>query len=258
MAAAGTVYLMYHELEAEGRAPTHGDPGYVRYVVASDDFERQMEWLSRGGWRGKSLTHALGAAGPQEIVLTFDDGCETDLTIAAPILKRHNFTATFYVTVGYIGKPGYLSAAQVRDLCNLGFDVGCHSMTHAYLAGLPISQLSDEVAFAKIRLQQITGRRVDHFSCPGGRCDWRVVRMATDAGYLSLATSRAAINRPSTNAFALGRVAVMRNTTLENFQRLCRGEGLWRLQARDLASSAAKRILGNSRYDRVRASLLNH
>jgi peptidoglycan/xylan/chitin deacetylase (PgdA/CDA1 family) len=256
MAGTGIVYLMYHELEVPGRSLCDSATGYLRYVVTKSDFEEQMHWLCSIGWRGVSVSEALAAPHGNCVVLTFDDGCETDISVAAPILRELRFGATFYVTVGYVGKPGYLSAAQVRDLANLGFEVGCHSLTHSYLSGLRSNQLAEEIAFAKIRLQNMLGRRVDHFSCPGGRCDTRVVRIAREAGYRSLATSRVGVNTPQSDPFALGRVAVMRGTTLESLQQLCRGEGIWKLQLRDLTQSAAKHLLGDARYDKVRSAIL--
>lgn len=257
MTGAGVVYLMYHELEVQGRTPVNSDPGYLRYVVPARVFESQMQWLHSIGWRGMSVSEGLSPEHGAGVVLTFDDGCETDLSVAAPLLKQLRFGATFYVTVGHIGKAGYLSAAQIRELCQLGFEVGCHSMTHAYLAGLPASRLSDEIALAKDRLQQIAGQHVDHFSCPGGRCDGRVVQVAEDCGYLSVATSRIAINGRSADPFRLGRIAVMRDTDLGRFQRLCRGRGLWRLQFAEMTRNIAKRTLGDTQYDRVRSAILN-
>jgi len=256
MGKSGAVYLMYHEIEGPGRPLTQFDPGYVRYAVSAADFERQMQWLKSISWRGVCVSESLAFAAAPHVALTFDDGCETDLSVAAPILKQLNFSATFYITVGWVGKPGHLSAAQVRDLCHLGFEIGCHSMTHAYLAGVPASQLSDEIALAKLRLQQITGCRVNHFSCPGGRCDRRVVQMAKDAGYLSVATSRVAVNREGRDSFALGRIAVMRTTSMPAFQQICRGRGLWKQQLRQLARTAARTILRDTAYDRMRSAVL--
>lgn len=257
MSRCGCAFLMYHEVEAAGRSPSHTDPGYVRYVVKPAEFKRQMQWLASSGRRGISVGDALASAPDNSVVLTFDDGCETDLCVAAPLLKQLGFSATFYVTVGFMGKPGYLSAAQLRDLGDLGFEVGCHSMTHVYLRGLPASQLSEEVALAKIRLQQLTGRRVDHLSCPGGSYDGRVMQVAQDAGYLSVATSRVAVNRPNANPFGLARIAVTRDLAFGDFQRICRGEGLWKLQVAAFTRTTARRVLGESQYDRLRAAVLN-
>ena len=68
---------------------------------------------------------------------------------AAPILQEFGFGATFYITVGFLGKPGYLSEAQVRNLSSLGFEIGCHSLTHPYLTDLDDSFLHDETVRSK-------------------------------------------------------------------------------------------------------------
>lgn len=97
---------------------------------------------------------------------------------------------------------------------------------------------------------------MEHFSCPGGRCDARVIQFARRAGYSSIANSRVHQKRPAMNSFDLGRVAILRETELPAFQEICRAESLWKLQVRDHLRSAAKQVLGNSLYDRGRAFLL--
>jgi len=252
-----SVFVMYHELELPGRPLCQSEPGYVRYILIESDFRSQMSWLQQAGSRSMSIGEGLTFPEEHGVTVTFDDGCETDFIAAAPILKDTGNNATFYVTVGFLGKRGYLSQAQLRELGALGFEIGCHSMTHAYMSDLTEDKLYQEIVIAKIELEQITGRPIEHFSCPGGRWDRRVAEVAKRAGYRSVATSRASANSPKADPFSLGRVAVMRETSLQAFQRLCKGRGLWKLQARDLARSSAKRLFGNSAYDRIRSLLLN-
>jgi hypothetical protein len=250
------IYLMYHELGVPGRALCHREEGYTRYVVDRQIFSEQMSWLRSAGIRALSVTDALGKNAPSGVVITFDDGCESDLTVAAPLLKQNNSGATFYITVGFLGRPGFLVPAQVRELGDLGFDLGCHSMTHAYLTDLSPIELHKEIIEAKTRLEDIVGRPVRHFSCPGGSWNRRVSEVAKEAGYLSVATSRIASNRRTTSPFRLARIAVMRNTGLPEYQELCLGRGLWRRQLRSFTQATSRRLLGNSLYDRMRTALL--
>jgi peptidoglycan/xylan/chitin deacetylase (PgdA/CDA1 family) len=255
------VYLMYHEIELAGRALCQSEPGYVRYIVTEADFRSHLNHLKRNAWHGISVDQALPSSTRTRstspgVVFTFDDGCETDLVTAAPLLKEAGFGATFYITVGFLGKRGYLSSAQVRELSDLGFDIGCHSMTHPYLSDLATEALPEEIAVPKSRLEQMTGREVAHFSCPGGRFDARVTQAVRDAGFKSMATSRAIANTALTDPFSLGRVAVMRGTAIEPFWRICQGKGLWRTQWNDQTRATAKALLGNSIYDKVRGLLL--
>ena len=116
MAATRIVFLMYHELELAGRKLCQSEPGYVRYILPLEVFRGQMEWIKTSGWHGLNVTEALRYPAGQSVCITFDDGCETDLIAAAPVLREFGFNATFYLTAGFLGTPGYLNASQVRDL----------------------------------------------------------------------------------------------------------------------------------------------
>lgn len=251
------VYLMYHELELAGRPMVQSDPGYSRYVLSADQFRTQMQFVAKQGWRGMRVSDALTFPQSSGVAITFDDGCETDLLAAAPILQEHGFGATFYVTCGFLGRRGYMSHTQLRELSALGFEIGCHSMTHAYLTELDEGDLHREIAGPKQQLEQILGRPVEHFSCPGGRCSMRATEVARNAGYRSLATSRIHTNGKSTDSFALGRVAILRSTGLQSFSEICRGRGLGRLRMSYALRAAARGVVGNSVYESARGFLLN-
>jgi peptidoglycan/xylan/chitin deacetylase (PgdA/CDA1 family) len=252
----GIVYLMYHEIELPGRPLCQEEAGYVRYIVSLDDFKAQMQFVKNSGWAGMCVSDALSNPRHPGVVITFDDGCETDLITAVPLLRQLGFNGTFYVTVGFLDKRGYLSRRQLRELSDLGGEVGSHSMTHPYLNDLTDEQLTHELRASKLELEQITGHQIDHFSCPGGRWDQRVAAKAAQAGYLSVATSQAHMNSSDTHSFTLGRVAVLRGTSLASFRNLSKGHGLWTIRLNDSLRASAKRLLGNSVYDRVRSRLL--
>jgi peptidoglycan/xylan/chitin deacetylase (PgdA/CDA1 family) len=264
MSGPSIIYLMYHELEVPGRGLCNSEPGYARYVLLEREFQEEVDFLGARGYQGLSVGQAL--AFPEgsssctddctKICVTFDDGSETDLLAAAPILHQAGFGATFYITAGWLGKPGHLSALQLKELSVQGFEIGCHSMTHPMLTDLDEAGLQREIVDAKSQLEQIVGKPVEHFSCPGGRYDDRVMRIARAAGYRTVATSRIHANSPDTDLFALGRVAILRGTPLNDFAAICSGGALRRLHAQATLRGAAKQLLGNSFYDRVRVVLL--
>jgi len=251
------VFLMYHELEIPGRRLCQSEPGYARYVLPEPDLRAQMDYLTEHAWQGLSVGQALAFPDGRCVAITFDDGCETDLLAAAPILRHSGFKATFFITCGRLGTSGYLSPAQLKELSAQDFEIGCHSMTHPYLTDLDEKGLRHEISDAKTELEQIIGQPVDHFSCPGGRCDQRVVTVARAAGYRTVSTSRIQANSESTDLFALGRVAMMRDIPLSSFAAICAGTPLSRMRAQSAFREAARQILGNSLYDRLRATILN-
>lgn len=263
--SARAVFLMYHELSRAGRPLVDEDPGYARYAVAADDFRQQLSRLRANHMRGLSVTEALAARKDDEgaadksqgvVVVTFDDGCETDLTEAAPLLEEAKMRATFYVVSGHIGRRGFMSKSQLRELAERGFEVGSHSVTHSLLSDLPHERVRAELADSKDALEQLTGRRVAHFSCPGGRWSPTVAQLAQELGYESVATSRIGVNDRATSRYRLARVAVMRHTTPADFERCARAEGFLRRRAQDAVLSLAKRALGNGAYQRLRSAAL--
>jgi peptidoglycan/xylan/chitin deacetylase (PgdA/CDA1 family) len=256
MARKGCVFLMYHEIELPGRPLCQSDPGYVRYILTYPTFRTQMQWLKQAGYRGLSIGEALQNPGQLSVTITFDDGCETDLIAAAPVLEEFGFRATFYLTTGFLGKPGYLNEDQVRELDARGFQIGCHSMTHPYLSDLADADLRREIVDAKLRIEEIVGHTIEHFSLPGGRYDARTLEMARRAGFRSVANSLFRVNSASTSPFELARVAIQRDASAQEFAAICEGRGLWKKQLLGRTRQELQRLLGNQTYDRVRAVLL--
>jgi peptidoglycan/xylan/chitin deacetylase (PgdA/CDA1 family) len=248
---------MYHEIERPGRPTCGRQPGYLRYVVPEANFLAQLDHLRAEGVQGLSVGTALSGrpAGQRAVAITFDDGCETDLLVAAPLLQERGFGATFYVVAGFVGQAGFLTGPQVRRLAESGFEIGCHSMTHPYLTDLDEVRMGVEIVEAKDRLEQLTGRPVAHFSCPGGRWDGRVARLARESGYASVATSRVGANGPADDRYCLARVAVQRGTGVADFDGVCRGR-LWRRRLKEGILASAKRFVGNTLYEKLRTAVL--
>jgi peptidoglycan/xylan/chitin deacetylase (PgdA/CDA1 family) len=257
MSGHSAVFLMYHELQIAGRPLCCSDLGYARYAISEPEFRAQMQHLKEARIRGLSVSQAVEFPEETSVAITFDDGTETDLLGAAPILRQAGFNATFYVTCGWLGRRGYLSVSQLNELSNQGFEIGCHSMTHAYLSDLDDRALRFEIVDAKAKLEQMIGKVIQHFSCPGGRYDNRVAEVARIAGYKTVSTSRIRANDRDTSPFALGRVAILSGLPIATFSAICTGEALPRLRAQSLLRGAAKQLLGSALYDRMRMLLLD-
>ena len=250
---------MYHELERAGRPLCSADAGYVRYVVREDDFRAQMDAMAASGKFGVGVSEWLAApaaSAANQVVITFDDGCETDLIAAAPILQAHAFGATCYLTVDFLDRPGFLTRTQVRELAATGIEIGSHSVSHAYLSDLDDAALHREIVESRHELELLAGVTIRSFSCPGGRYDDRVLSVARKAGYESVTTSRAEWNHHQRPAELLGRIAIMQDTTLADFSSTLSGRDLGARRLRNSALGAAKAVLGNTLYEKLRVALL--
>lgn len=255
----GALFLMYHEIEAPGTALCSADPGYVRYVVLKSEFKRHLELMHDAGLRGVSVTEALTGVRHHEyasVAITFDDGCETDHTVAAPILLDMGFNATLFVVAGFIGTRHFLTPGQLRELHEAGFEIGSHSMTHRHLTDLNDEELIGELRNSKDRLEQIIGAPVVNISCPNGRWNARVARFAGEIGYRTISTSRIARNFESSDLLNLARFPVMRDTPATELARLFAGADLTAHQRKAAVLKFAKQALGNALYDRLRSIVL--
>lgn len=246
---------MYHEVLGPGLAPARHGAGYARYVIEERSLREHLDLLRSTGLPGRDVSAMLASTEPG-VALTFDDGCASDLLIAAPLLVEHGHGATFYVTVAHLGQPGFLTEPQLRELSRAGFEIGSHSLTHAYLSDLDDAALHRELAESKDGLEQITGVAIRHLSCPGGRWSPRVASAARSLGYASVADSRPRANSRETDVFRLGRFAITRQTSADDVLRICREGRLPGLRMRALVLGAARSVLGNRLYDRARRLIL--
>jgi hypothetical protein len=105
--------LLYHRL-----APSSDDLG-----VAPADFEAEMQRLHDLGFEAISLDQYVrflrgDTAGlpPRPILITFDDGYLSSLTVADPILARYDWEAAMYIPTGAVGLPGRLTWDQLRQM----------------------------------------------------------------------------------------------------------------------------------------------
>src|SRR5436190_7213935 len=87
--------------------------------IRKDTFDRRLRYLAAHGYPILTLEQAsrlLGNGGlpPNAVVITIDDGFYGVSKLAAPLLKRHEFPATLYVTSYYAlkGTPVFRLAVQ--------------------------------------------------------------------------------------------------------------------------------------------------
>lgn len=103
--------------------------------------------------------------GSPAVSLVFDDGPDTTLTQAKPVLDAYGFAGTAAVISGAMGQPGYLSEGQVSDLYASGWEIMAHSVTHADMTTLSPERAAAEFADAK---QQLAAYGVQSFAYPYG------------------------------------------------------------------------------------------
>ncbi|WOV88261.1 polysaccharide deacetylase family protein [Sporosarcina oncorhynchi] len=125
---AGIPVLMYHDL-------VKTKVGDNVSVLEVDKFAEQMAYLKKNGWttitpRQMELWVDGKLKLPKKSVLiTFDDGYDSTIDLAYPILKRHGFKATSFLITSRIDRPGMVSSEHISETADV-FSYQNH--THAY------------------------------------------------------------------------------------------------------------------------------
>jgi peptidoglycan/xylan/chitin deacetylase (PgdA/CDA1 family) len=188
--------LMYHSVS--------DDPGGRRgapLTVTPRRFAEHIEYLSTEGFTSHSVRELVaaldgrGRLGPKPVILTFDDAYSDFHPNALPVLSRHGFSATVYVTTAYIGSETNpltgdrkhhrptLTAAQLSELDAAGIECGAHSHTHPQLDDVPAARLREEVRQPKEVLENCLQTPVLTFAYPYGYHDQAAKEAVAAAGY---------------------------------------------------------------------------
>jgi peptidoglycan/xylan/chitin deacetylase (PgdA/CDA1 family) len=191
-AAVSVPILMYHYIRVN---PNPWDRLGFGLSVTPADFETQVGWLAANGYHAIDLQdlerYLAGVASlpSRPVVLTFDDGYRDFYTTAYPILRAHHFTAVTYVVSGFIGAPGYMTAAQLVELDAVGIEIGAHTVTHADLTRLGPASSQHEIGDSKAMLEGLLKHPVVDFCYPSGKLNAAVVQDVEAAGFQSATTT---------------------------------------------------------------------
>lgn len=202
--------------------------------TALNSFERNLNFL-------KSKTNVVSfdnfMAGrlsytKVNVVITFDDGFKSWITHAVPILQRFGLPATFFISAGFIGLAGAdemdfiqsklllkqtpnnanavgLTYDDVREIADKGFTIGGHTLNHCNLSELHDSdKIKYEITEDKLRLEKITGTRIDYFAYPSGAYknqNINLTEVLKESGYRGAVTTVSGYNDANTNPYLLHR-----------------------------------------------------
>ncbi|MFT7515659.1 MAG: hypothetical protein ACI9QL_004893 [Candidatus Omnitrophota bacterium] len=103
-------------------------------------------------------------------VLTFDDSVKSHYTIARPILKKHGFGATFFITEGWdfaTNKEHYMSWEEIKALHEDGFEIGNHTRDHMSVTPASITKLDEQLSAIEARCKSYGITPPVSFAWPG-------------------------------------------------------------------------------------------
>jgi len=166
---------------------------------------------------------------PRTVVITFDDGYQDNILFAAPLLRKYQLPATFFVTSRYIGtdrvfpwdaqssmQHPLLNWDEVRELYRMGFEIGGHTSNHVNLGIIPIDEAKREIVGSKEEIEEEIGDRITAFTYPfGGRNCIReeIFPIISEAGFRCCSSGYGGKVTKNSNLLDLNRVPTYQTTT---------------------------------------------
>ena len=222
--------LMYHSVSDTPTAPTRA------LSVRPAMFAAQLRYLRNQGFKGLTfgeLCQRRRAGQPlpaRPIVLTFDDGYADLIEEALPIMIEQGFSATVFVTTGWLGGAArhaagtppdrMLSWGQLAELSSVGVEVAAHSHSHPQLDQISEPSLWVELASSRRLLEDRLGHPVSSLAYPYGYSSKRVRAVAREIGYRQAAVVANAVAPSACDPFRVPRLTIRRSTSLAVFARV--------------------------------------
>lgn len=259
------VVLMYHHLVSDEAYATGIFAGN-NAVIPVSEFENEMYYLYQNGYTTLTMSEVNTylrnkiTLPPKTVVITFDDGYESNYVYAYPILQKYNLKATIAVIVkssldGVSGSPGgynpagksHLTFDEMREMQDSGLvEIGSHSYDgHAYIKTatsdygkfftqrkyLPelgrseiydeyFTRINDDLRLSKYILEQELGREICYFAFPYGSNSSDVITALQYNGFEIATTVNAGEIAAHSNIYLLNRKNVNPKITIFQFADL--------------------------------------
>ncbi len=224
--------LCYHRFAAGAAGALSGSS---KMLMPAAQFEAQLEWLAREGFRVLRLAELQAflkgqqLPPPHSVVITVDDGWESFYRHAFPLLQKHRVPATLFVTTDLIGSREGLSWAQLREMAQSGLvDIQAHTKSHRHLSDrLPgesdtawqrnlATELRQPRQLLERQLADV-GVKVQHLAYPFGDVSEAVLSALANEPYALAFTVRAGGNAFYAAPHLLRRTMIFGDHTLADF-----------------------------------------
>ncbi|MEA3288014.1 MAG: polysaccharide deacetylase family protein [Candidatus Marinimicrobia bacterium] len=162
-------------------------------------FKAQMQGLKHLGFSFSTIMDHEPRN--NEILITFDDGYSSIKTHAAPILEEVGGVATVFAISDYVGRKNswdyfpedkqvrHMPWSDLRELHDLGWEIGSHGRTHRRLINMSKKAIRDELITSKKQIEDQIGQEVTTFCPPFNAWNSDLLDQIEEAGYNRIAIS---------------------------------------------------------------------
>ncbi len=208
--------LMYHVIN-----PPPAGARFPGLYVPPEEFAGQMRALAKAGFHAVTMDQmranwTRGAPLPKgrPVVVSFDNGYQSQLTQALPVLRRLGWVGVENIQLtGLPPSQGGLSGKQVAELVGGGWELDTQGVSHADLIALGPVALREQVASARAQVQRRYHVPVNWFCYPSGHYNSTVIAEVKAAGYVGSTTVVPGWATPAQDPYRLPRLRVLGGTS---------------------------------------------
>lgn len=202
--------------------------------------EAQFQWLKDNGYTVIPLKDAVDylhgkrdSLPPKSVVITADDGWESDYVYFYPIVKKFNYPVTLFIYPQTIstGKNA-LTWEQLKELQHTGlFDIQDHTYDHPNFKHAKKQKSPESYAkYVKFQLQnsknileEKLNKKISYLAWPFGIYDAYLEQAAADAGYEMSFTIDARTANRTFRPEAQPRFMIVEEQSFKTFQGIVKG-----------------------------------
>lgn len=217
--------LMYHSIE------NHFGDKFDKWRVLPRDFERQIAWMVKKGYKFFTLTEICALKEsvnlPKKAVcITFDDGYADNFTNAYPVLKHFGAKATIFLlpnqkenhwektNTNHIS--AMLSSDQIVQMMDI-IEFGAHSLNHLNLTKISLENSKFEIENSKKEVEKITGKACESFAYPYGKFDGNIVKLVSEAGFKNAVIVQRGVFSQNDDRLKIKRIGILGTESFFDF-----------------------------------------
>lgn len=201
-------------------------------------FRAQMDWIRATGYRVIALdelcdwVHRPRLLESPALVLTFDDCYLNQFSNAVPVLGALAYPAVFFAVSDWVSHghahtnrsdmpalaEALMGPAEVNELRQLGFTIGCHGRTHTPFSVLSSEEQLVEIHSAKREIEDLLREQVRFFCFPYGHHSSQSVEHLRTSGFQAAVSTRVGAVRPNDSLFTLKRLCVSASASIADLR----------------------------------------
>jgi len=225
--------LLYHSI------CTDPAPLMREWAITPARFREHLAFLSDAGYTTVTVSEYVDMLRfdlplPERLALvTFDDGFADFEESAAPALADARISATLYVSTAYVGgrsswlgpdgEQPMLTWDGIARVAATGVEIGAHAHHHWALDELDDDSAEMEIGVSKRLLDRHLRAPVRSFAYPHGYHSRKIKAMVHRAGFDNACGVKEALSGPGDDEFALARIMLRGDVSVEQLDALMRG-----------------------------------